>query len=395
MNNPRKCHSFHYLFLGGFAVCCYFWWHAHDFAWTHQLALVSALVAAQFALYIWYDILKRPIWPGGLAGDVVFFVASFGLALAVAPQAMNEFWWVRLVYMGMMFAILPLGWAIPLGTVAGFLYLPITQGWDQLSNYSFGDWFGTFYPIVLPAALGLVIRQLNATNKEQARLIEELQTAKKALELARDREGELATLRERERLARDLHDTLGHHLVTLTVQLEAAQRLLAVDPPRVAPLLEDMQKLSRSSMDELRRSLDNLRASGLGNRPLVAALQTLCVDAGQRLSIAVDCQLAAGADALPAAVAEVLWRVAQEGLTNVGQHAQAHRVIVNLNLQPKEIILRVADDGLGLTPGAEDKPGHYGLRGLRERVEGLGGTFTLTKPEGGGAVIEARIPIIA
>jgi signal transduction histidine kinase len=94
-------------------------------------------------------------------------------------------------------------------------------------------------------------------------------------------------------------------------------------------------------------------------------------------------------------VAEVLWRVAQEGLTNAGRHAQARHVVVSLNFQPKEAILRVSDDGVGLPPGSEDKPGHYGLRGLRERVEGLGGTFTLAKPEGGGGAIEARLPLIA
>jgi signal transduction histidine kinase len=148
-------------------------------------------------------------------------------------------------------------------------------------------------------------------------------------------------------------------------------------------------------MDDLRRALDNLRASGLGNRPLVAALQTLGTEAAQRFSLVADCKLDATADALPPAVAEVLWRVAQEGLTNVGKHAQARHVQMNLNLPPGEIILRVADDGVGLPAGAEDKPGHYGLRGLRERVEGLGGTFSLTTPKGGGAALEAHLPVIA
>jgi len=366
----------------------------HDF-WTTKTAVVIALVVAQIALYTWHTVLKREIWPGAMIGKGIFFAASLALALIVAPMAQNEFWWVRLVYVGMMFAALPLGWACFLGTLVGFLYLPMSEGWGDFAKYSFGDWFGAIYPIVLPAALGLLILRQNATNTEQARLIEELKATKKALELARDREGELATLRERERLARDFHDTLGHQLVTLTVQLEAAQRLLLVDPSRATVLLEEMQKLSRYSMEELRRALDNLRASGLGDRPLTVALQTLCTEMGQRFNITVDCKLAANTDALPPVVAEVLWRVAQEGLTNVGRHAQARQVQVKLNLLPKEILLRVADDGVGLPIDAENKPGHYGLRGLRERVEGLGGTFTLTTPASGGATIEARLPLIA
>ncbi|HTB63622.1 MAG TPA: sensor histidine kinase [Opitutales bacterium] len=248
--------------------------------------------------------------------------------------------------------------------------------------------------MAFPWALGLLIHQLIETNQERAQLIAELQTAKDTLETTHDREVELATLRERERLARDFHDTLGHQLVTLTVQLEATRRLLSVDPPQAAASLEELQKLSRASMDELRRSLDNLRASGLGQRPLIVALQTLCADAGQRFKIAVECTLPPNTDAFPPTVAEVLWRVAQEGLSNIGQHSQAQQVRVNLSLLPRAVRLVIADNGVGLPAGAEGKPGHYGLRGLRERVEGLGGTFSLATPPGGGTVMEARLPII-
>ena len=109
----------------------------------------------------------------------------------------------------------------------------------------------------------------------------------------------------------------------------------------------------------------------------------------------VDCRVAEGADALPPVVEEVLWRVVQEGLTNVEKHAHAQHVEVNLALQPKEVVLRVTDDGAGLPSGAEDKPGHYGLRGLRERVEGLGGAFTVAPAGSSGTAIEAHIPVIA
>jgi signal transduction histidine kinase len=249
----------------------------------------------------------------------------------------------------------------------------------------FGSW----------VVLGLFIRHLADTSNERGRLIVELQNAQRELELARERELELAALRERERLARDLHDTLGHSLVTLTVQLEAAQRLQTADPARVATLLAEMQKLTRSSMEDLRRSLANLRTSGLGDRPLTESLRTLCAEAGKRFGATIDCQVAEGADALPPAVAEVLWRVAQEGLTNIEKHAHAHHVEVNLALPSKEVALRVSDDGAGLSRGAEDKPGHYGLRGLRERVEGLGGAFTVAPAGTSGTCIEARIPVIA
>jgi signal transduction histidine kinase len=240
----------------------------------------------------------------------------------------------------------------------------------------------------------LFFGRIAATSGERGRLILELEAAKGELELARQREGELATLRERERLARELHDSLGHSLVTLTVQLEAAQRLQAADPARAAVVLTEMQKLTRSSMEDLRRSLANLRAAGLGERALAEALRALCAEAGGRLAATVDCQVDERAGTLPPAVAEVLWRVAQEGLTNSEKHAQARHVQVRLNVQAKAVVLQVSDNGIGVAPGAEEKAGHYGLRGLRERVEGLGGTFTVGAGVGNGAVIEARIPVM-
>jgi signal transduction histidine kinase len=148
-------------------------------------------------------------------------------------------------------------------------------------------------------------------------------------------------------------------------------------------------------MEDLRRSLANLRATGLGDRPLTEALQTLCGDARQRSGTGVECELAEGTNRLPPRVSEVIWRVAQEALTNAEKHAHARHVQVRLKLPPKEVLLEVRDDGVGLSPDAESKPGHYGLRGLRERVEGLGGTFTMTASENKGTLIAARIPLIA
>jgi signal transduction histidine kinase len=290
--------------------------------------------------------------------------------------------------------ILPMRRAAPASAVILLIYLFNRYGWDGLARWDVGSWFSELFSTVPFVVLLLFFGRIAATSGERGRLILELEAAKGELELARQREGELATLRERERLARELHDSLGHSLVTLTVQLEAAQRLQAADPARAAVVLTEMQKLTRSSMEDLRRSLANLRAAGLGERALAEALRALCAEAGGRLAATVDCQVDERAGTLPPAVAEVLWRVAQEGLTNSEKHAQARHVQVRLNVQAKAVVLQVSDNGIGVAPGAEEKAGHYGLRGLRERVEGLGGTFTVGAGVGNGAVIEARIPVM-
>jgi len=244
-------------------------------------------------------------------------------------------------------------------------------------------------------SVGLFLHRLAVTSADRARLIEELQAAKRELELGRQRDAELAALRERERLARDLHDSLGHGLVTLTVQLEALPRLHQVDPGRAAALAEEMKKLTRTCTEQLRRSLAGLRAPGLGDLPLSQALEGLCAETTARAAMRADCQVRPEADRLSAAVAETLWRVVQEGFANAEKHAQATEVRAVITVEPQTVILRVTDNGRGLPPDAEARPGHYGLRGLRERVEGLGGLFTLAAHPPRGTLLEARIPLIA
>ena len=129
--------------------------------------------------------------------------------------------------------MLPLRTALPASAALLAVYLLNRLGWSQLSSWDAGDWFSAFFNFAPFIALMLFFGRIAATSAERGKLIAELQAAKQALELARERELELAALRERERLARDLHDTLGHALVTLTVQLEAAQRLQSADPARV------------------------------------------------------------------------------------------------------------------------------------------------------------------
>jgi signal transduction histidine kinase len=305
------------------------------------------------------------------------------------------FEWVGFAYLGQLLGVVPPRFSLPSSAVVFITYFSFKLGRNELTAWSPWQWMGALSIVVVWTTLGLFLHRLVVTSSDRARLIQELEAARRELELARQRDVELAALRERERLARDLHDSLGHALVTLTVQLEAAQRLLVVDPSRTVAALEEMKNLTRSSMEDLRRSLANLRAPGLGDRPLVQALRQLCAQVNQRSGCKFTCQVPDAADHFSPAVAEALWRVAQEGVSNVEKHAQARQAQLSLDLLPKEVVLRTVDDGLGLPPDAERKPGHYGLRGLRERIEGLGGVFTLSAKDPHGAILEVRIPLIA
>src|SRR6266436_6891245 len=147
------------------------------------------------------------------------------------------------------------------------------------------------------------------------------------------------------------------------------------------------------SMAELRRALEGLRTPGLGDRSLQQALDALSREVGERTGMEVRCQVTAGADALGPAVSEALWRMAQEALTNVEKHAHARHVQVGVEMAPHAVTMRISDDGSGLPPDAASRSGHYGLRGMRERLEGLGGKLTMHS-NGGGTLVEAPLPII-
>ena len=382
----------HVFLLGGLAGTLLLSWQKSrdDSPW--RLAVLALLAAAQAVLYLrTFGRAHRAPVPG--RAWLVFFPASLGL-WAVEVCLEPRFEWLIGPYLGQLLGAVPPRYSLPASGAIIAGYLSWRVGWSNLSHLNVWLVLAGGAALLSWMGLALFLHKLTVTSTERARLIQELEAARKELELARDREAELAVLRERERLARELHDSLGHALVTLSVQLEALARLQTSDPARAGALLGDMKILTRSSMEDLRRSLANLRTPGLGDRPLAGTLRTLADEVGLRAGIKISSQLDGAADRLPPRVAEALWRVAQEGLANVEKHARAQNVRLRLSLPAGWVELRVEDDGLGPGNASEAKPGHYGLRGLRERVEGLGGQFTLAKAGPTGTLLEARIPVL-
>lgn len=345
---------------------------------TWREYVVSGLCILQGVLYFFTIAGGR--WLKSNQRLALYFIG--GLAMWLLSNWLNpSTWWLAFAYFGQMFGLLPPQAVIP-GTA--FIMVCVTliiSDW-KFSSINSGAAIGFFFQWLAGNVLYLFIFGIARTSRQRAELIQKLETAQKELEAARQRDAELATLRERERLARDLHDSLGHSLVALSVQLEAIQRLYKVDPERASAQVDELKVLTRASMDELRRSLAGLRAPGLGERKLREALQTLCVDVGQRAHLEIHCDADEDANALPLAHAETLWRAAQEALTNVERHADARRVTLTLKIETHTALLTIHDDGRGFPPNAENQNGHFGLRGMRERVEGLGGTLTLANNNG-------------
>jgi two-component system NarL family sensor kinase len=202
---------------------------------------------------------------------------------------------------------------------------------------------------------------------------------------------------ERNRLAREIHDTLAQSLAGLTMQLEVADALVArQSDERLAQAVTRALALTRSTLQEARRSVLDLRAAPLEGRTLSRALTELAAEArsaapGIEVEVATE-----GFDRtpgkLPPAVEVGLYRIAQQALANVVRHAGPARAVVRLTLEPGQVRLRVEDDGVGFDPMALP-PDRFGVVGMGERARLLGGSLTIETSPGGGTVIDVVVPL--
>ncbi len=227
-----------------------------------------------------------------------------------------------------------------------------------------------------------------AARGEVERLAAELQAANQKLRAYAAQVEELATTQERNRLAREIHDSLGHYLTVINVQLEAAQVLVPGEPERAKAALRKAQSLAQEGLADVRRSVAALRAGPTGNRPLPEAIADLvqeCRAAGVVTTLAVRGQ----PRALPPQTELTLYRAAQETLTNVRKHARASRADLTLEYAPGDHVrLVVEDNGVG----AAETSGGFGLLGLRERVQLMGGQLAVTSAPGNGFRVEVEAP---
>lgn len=409
--------------------------------WLLSQAKGWAILAGALAFGMWYLFGWRWMTPGD--GDAHYARLARGL-IRLAPRPLA--YWAALLLLciglsaldenfrfmlfpvyGIGMTIISMPWAVlPTATTvliifAEFHWLPKAQTPDEwlsfvLNVLAWGVYTATAYlPFIL--LTGRFDRERVHAELEQSH--RELEEAHRQLADAAERERELAVLRERERLARDLHDTIGHALVLASVKLEAALRLRGVDPARADHEIAATQSVLRGTMTELRATLANLRAPDQRPEPLAQALSTRAEEAarraGWRLTLALDDDLGD----LDARVYEALARVGTEALANAEKHAAASAATVSLGREGDAIVLRVADDGKGIAGvrveqpalvraygsqmAAPDSPargvtssppGHYGITGMRERAESVGGTLAITSgPDGRGTIVEARMPV--
>ncbi len=203
---------------------------------------------------------------------------------------------------------------------------------------------------------------------------------------------QLGAVRERNRLAREIHDTLAQGLTAVSLQLESADILLetGANPEKAHKAVQQALALTRANLDEARRSVLDLRAAPLEGRTLAEALTALAKAFPEAVDI--DVSITGSGQPLPPRIEIGLYRIAQEAFTNIRRHAQATKATLTLVVTPEFVKLMVADDGLGFETDAVPN-GRYGLIGMNERVKLLGGSFTVESQPETGTCLEARIPL--
>lgn len=326
--------------------------------------------------------------PAGWA-ETLFFSVQCGLVFGIGlVLGTNANWLIGVPLAG--FAVEVLSprwrWAVYISLIAA-LILPI--------GLRHGTWIGALInsATVSTAVLFVAVFARMRLNEQQARehaeqLMVELEGANARLAAHATQAEELAITQERNRLAREIHDNLGHYLTIVNVQIEAAKVVMDSEPERALGALNKAQELAQKGLTRVRESVAALRESPVSNRPLDEAIASLVKEA-QNTGIVTEFMVAGEPQALENKIALALYRAAQEGMTNVRRHARASRVDVLLDFQPSEVRLEVRDNGVGAT----ETSGGFGLLGIRERMHLLGGRLETSTGVGKGFCLTARVPM--
>jgi signal transduction histidine kinase len=260
--------------------------------------------------------------------------------------------------------------------IYSFMHVPIKIG---------GQVFGVFnVNYAQPRAfssddlrLCLALAQRAALAIENARLYEQAQ--------------QVAVLEERQRLARELHDSVTQALYGVTLYAEAAARLLSSgEADMAADHLRELRDTAQEALREMRLLIFELRPPVLQKEGLVAALQARLEAVEGRAGLETEFKVE-GKGRLPLEIEEELYRIAQEALNNALKHAQPHCVIVSLRQAQRTVTLEVADDGIGFDPTTAREQGGLGLRGMEERAAQLGGRLTVKSRPGGGTRVRVEV----
>ena len=296
----------------------------------------------------------------------------------------------------LMIALVPAAWQYDFQKV--FIFNTVLGIFDSLYMIYLFDGFNAdllmplfaiFIRVVTLNLVALMITELMHTQREQRR---DLMNANLLLSQQALVQDQLAVSRERNRLARELHDTLAHTLSGLTVQLEAIHTVLQTDQEDVDKMLEKALFSARNGLEETRRALKALRAEPLEDLGLQLALQNLATNTKARTRLDIHLNISDGGPTFTQEEEQMIYRITQEALENITHHANAKNVWLTLGHQSGKSVLSIRDDGTGFDMAMlSKKKDRLGLKGMRERAEMLNACLDIDSQPDQGTLIQLKL----
>ncbi len=353
----------------------------------------TAIVVLTLLFGVWYwFVVVRMGWPEETRSALVYVAVAMLLWFALAMLHPSYHVLLFVLY-SQIYSLLSMRLAIPFSIALTILI--VVRGLVQepgaaliwISSGVLSAVFGVLFGLWVDA----IIRQ----SQERQRLVEELEATRGELATA---EREAGVLEERQRLAREIHDTLAQGFVSIVTQLEAAEKEMRPQQAGVKLQLDRARHTARENLSESRRLVQALRPELLEGASLPEALSRLAARWSEESGTAAGTTVTGTPRPLPMPTEVTLLRSAQEALSNVHKHAHAGAVDLTLSYMDDLVVLDVQDDGAGFgtaTSGPGDRNGGgFGLRAMRERVEQLGGRLLVESTAGGGTTLVVELPTI-
>lgn len=356
-----------------------------------RLALFTVLVVVHGGLH-WFS--ER--WATFRRWLVVYFVVQGALIFAIGLLTRSH-WLTIALYMALAGQIGGTLWpnlrAVVLAVLpyAGLLILNLALSGQLQSLAGLLPIVGLMFAFVV-IYVALFVRQAEARRRAQE-LLSELEITHRQLQEYAARVEELTISQERERMARELHDTLAQGLAGLILQLEAADSFLeGSNPARAQAVVQQAMQRARTTLDEARRAIQALRPATLEQGSLVDALGREIDQFAATSGVHTTFEVGASPPDAPSEMAQDVLRIVQESLSNVARHAHASHVLVRLAKSSEGFQVVVQDDGVGFDPAeAPERPGCFGLAGMQERALRLGGALLVESEPGKGTKVVLRI----
>jgi signal transduction histidine kinase len=353
--------------------CFLLWWIRNARSWRFALVIVLLICLTEIVGLL-------PLL--GLAWDWLLFPVTLSVLFSLAS------------------------WRVALGSGV-LLYILMTLNLLAIDNWNTSTAYPTLLELlsafVFVTVFSLVMRLQQGQKDRAERLLRQLEEssgelarAHKQLQEYADEVEELAIVRERTRVAREIHDTLGHYLSILSIQLETISRLHERDHARTAVEIAEARRVATQSMQEVRNAVAALRPASIAMLSLPQALTQLAREFERSArGIQVTLDLEAQFPVLTTDIHVAFYRAAQEALTNVRKHAQASKVLIRLRYEEGVVELLVRDNGNISTHAKAQSGSGFGLIGLRERIELLNGQIVHGPSEQGGYRVTVRVPVPA